>query len=85
MGRPRSVDFSQIYYRPSGEYFLINKRDKNKYKNIKSFKGQTVGAQTGSIQYELVQKQMKGSTVKGLGKINNLVHGRRLLARKRRS
>ncbi|EFG55028.1 hypothetical protein HMPREF0493_1338 [Lactobacillus amylolyticus DSM 11664] len=23
------MDFSQIYYRPSGEYFLINKRDKN--------------------------------------------------------
>ena len=71
--RKKSVDFSKIYYRPSGEYFLINKRDKNKYKNIASFKGQTVGAQTGSIQYQLVQKQMKSSTVKGLGKINNLV------------
>lgn len=42
--RKKSVDFSKIYYRPSGEYFLINKRDKNKYKNIASFKGQTVGA-----------------------------------------
>lgn len=71
--RKKSVAFSKIYYRPSGEYFLINKRDKNKYRNIQSFKGQTVGAQTGSIQYQLVQKQMKGSQVKGLGKINNLV------------
>lgn len=71
--RKKSVDFSKIYYRPSGEYFLINKRDKNKFTNINSFKGQTVGAQTGSIQYSLVQKQMKGSKLKGLGKINNLV------------
>lgn len=71
--RKKSVDFSKIYYKPSGEYFLINKRDRNKYRNIQNFKGQTVGAQTGSIQYNLVQKQMKGSTVKGLGKINNLV------------
>lgn len=71
--RKKSVDFSKIYYRPSGEYFLINKRDRNKYRNINDFKGQTVGAQTGSIQYQLVESQMKDSKVKGLGKINNLV------------
>lgn len=71
--RKKSVDFSKIYYRPSGEYFLINKKDQAKYKSIKNFAGQTLGAQTGSIQYELIQKQMKKSKVKGLGKINNLV------------
>ena len=71
--RKKSVDFSQIYYKPSGEYFLINKRDQAKYKKIKDFAGQTVGAQTGSIQYQLIQSQMKKSKAKGLGKINNLV------------
>ncbi len=71
--RKQSVDFSKIYYKPSGEYFLINKRDQNKYRKIKDFAGQTVGAQTGSMQYQLIQKQMKKSKVKGLGKINNLV------------
>ncbi|MGQ5709998.1 ABC transporter substrate-binding protein/permease [Lactobacillus sp. PSON] len=71
--RKQSIDFSKIYYRPSGEYFLINKRDQNKYKKIKDFNGKTVGAQTGSIQYNLIEKQMKKSKVKGLGKINNLV------------
>lgn len=71
--RKQSVDFSKIYYKPSGEYFLINKRDQNKYKKIKDFSGQTVGAQTGSIQYNLIESQMKKSKVKGLGKINNLV------------
>lgn len=49
--RKKSVDFSRIYYKPSGEYFLINKRDQSKYRKIKDFAGQTVGAQTGSIQY----------------------------------
>ena len=71
--RKQSVDFSKIYYKPSGEYFLINKRDQNKYKKIADFKGKTVGAQTGSIQYNLIESQMKSSKVKGLGKINNLV------------
>ncbi|MBP2057550.1 polar amino acid transport system substrate-binding protein [Lactobacillus colini] len=71
--RKESVDFSKIYYKPSGEYFLINKKDATKYTNIKSLKGKTVGAQTGSIQYNEIKSQMKGSTVKGLGKINNLV------------
>lgn len=71
--RQKSVAFSKIYYRPSGEYFLINKKDKNKYRTIADFAGQTVGAQTGSIQYNLVESQMKKSKVKGLGKINNLV------------
>ncbi len=71
--RKQSVAFSKIYYKPSGEYFLVNKKDKDKYTSIQSLKGQTVGAQTGSNQYNLVKSQMKGSKLKGLGKINNLV------------
>ena len=65
--------FSKIYYKPSGEYFLVNKKDKDKYTSIQSLKGQTIGAQTGSNQYNLVKSQMKDSKLKGLGKINNLV------------
>lgn len=71
--REKSVAFSKIYYRPSGEFFLVNKRDQNKYRTIRSLAGQTVGAQTGSIQYNEIKRQMKESTPKGLGKINNLV------------
>src|SRR5699024_3161167 len=71
--RKQSVAFSKIYYKPSGEYFLVNKKDKDKYTSIQSLKGQTVGAQTGSNQYNLVKSQMKDSKLKGLGKINNLV------------
>lgn len=71
--RKQSVAFSKIYYKPSGEYFLVNKKDKDKYTSIQSLKGQTIGAQTGSNQYNLVKSQMKDSKLKGLGKINNLV------------
>ena len=71
--RKKSVDFSKIYYRPSGEYFLINKNDRAKYHSLISFKGQKIGAQNGSLQYQLVKKQMPKSHVKGLGKINTLV------------
>ncbi|MCT7855955.1 MAG: transporter substrate-binding domain-containing protein, partial [Lactobacillus iners] len=48
--RKKSVDFSKIYYRPSGEYFLINKNDRAKYHSLISFKGQKIGAQNGSLQ-----------------------------------
>ena len=50
-----------------------NRKDRDKYDTIQKLKGQTVGAQTGSIQYEEIEKQMKSSKAKGLGKINNLV------------
>lgn len=71
--RKKSVAFSEIYYKPSGEFFLLNKKDRDKYDTISKLKGQTVGAQTGSIQYDEIQSQMRSSKAKGLGKINNLV------------
>lgn len=71
--RAKSVDFSNIYYKASGEYFLINKKDQSKYKTIKDFAGKNIGAQTGSIQAQLIKDQMTKSHYKGLDKINNLV------------
>ena len=70
--RKKSVDFSQIYYRGK-QYMLINKKDAARFKNIHSFKNQTIGAQTGSLQYQLVKQQMKGNSIKGLAKLNDLV------------
>ncbi|KRM89796.1 ABC transporter substrate-binding protein/permease [Liquorilactobacillus vini] len=70
--RQKSVDFSKIYYRGK-QYMLINQKDATRFKNIHSFRGQTIGAQTGSLQYQLVQQQMKGNHLKGLAKLNDLV------------
>ncbi|WP_415599215.1 ABC transporter substrate-binding protein/permease [Liquorilactobacillus hordei] len=70
--RQKSVDFSNVYYRGK-QYMLINKKDVALYKNIHSFKNKTIGAQTGSLQYDLVKKQMKNNQIKGLAKLNDLV------------
>ncbi|KRN10519.1 ABC transporter substrate-binding protein/permease [Liquorilactobacillus mali] len=70
--RQKSVDFSNVYYRGK-QYMLINKKDAALYKNIHSFKNKTIGAQAGSLQYDLVKKQMKNNQVKGLAKLNDLV------------
>ncbi|KRK34127.1 ABC transporter substrate-binding protein/permease [Loigolactobacillus bifermentans] len=70
--RKKSVDFSKIYYR-GGQSIVVNKTDAKLYKDKNSFANKTVGAQTGSIQYDLGKKQIKNSTVKGLDKITDLI------------
>ncbi|MCI1891169.1 MAG: ABC transporter substrate-binding protein/permease [Schleiferilactobacillus harbinensis] len=70
--RKQSVDFSEPYYF-SGQSIIINKADKEIYKNYKSFYNKKVGAQTGSLQYDLVKKQIKGAKLTGLTKVTDLI------------
>ena len=46
---------------------------RSKYTSKESFKGQTVGAQNGTLEYNLIKQQFPGATVKGLAKLNNLI------------
>lgn len=73
--RKKSIDFSKIYYAEKSDYFVISKTNKAKYTNTASFKGKTVGAQTGSLQYTSLKKNAakSGIKVKGLAKISNLL------------
>ncbi|MBM6811908.1 ABC transporter substrate-binding protein/permease [Limosilactobacillus reuteri] len=72
--RKKSVDFSNTYY--SGDsYFLINKGDKDKLVNVKSFNGKNVGAQNGTLQSTLISKEMPKANSKGLAKLSSLVIG----------
>lgn len=71
--RAKSVDFSNTYYSDTNLYLMVNKKDKAKYTKATDFKGLNVGAQTGTIQYDAVKKDMKYATVKGLSKVNTLV------------
>ena len=74
--RKKSIDFSKIYYAEKNDYFVINKADKGKYKKTSDFKGKTVGAQTGSLQYTVMKKHgLPGMKVKGLAKISSLLMG----------
>lgn len=70
--RKESVDFSQTYYK-SGQYLIINKNDKNIYRDKDSFQGKTLGAQNGSIQSELLKKQMPKSSGRYLTKVSDLI------------
>lgn len=73
--RKKSIDFSKIYYAEKSDYFVISKTNKAKYTSTASFKGKTVGAQTGSLQYTSLKKNAaeSGIKVKGLAKISNLL------------
>ncbi|KRN88544.1 ABC transporter substrate-binding protein/permease [Ligilactobacillus ceti] len=70
--RRKNVDFTELYY--SGkQVILVNEADRDKYQTKADFNGQTIGAQTGSLLYDLVKEQMPKAKVKGLAKLNNLV------------
>lgn len=70
--RAKSVDFSNSYYK-AGQYILINKTDKKVYQDRKSFTDKKMGAQTGSLPYNLAQKQVKNATVKGMDQVSDLI------------
>ncbi|WP_283680363.1 ABC transporter substrate-binding protein/permease [Lentilactobacillus sp. Marseille-Q4993] len=70
--RRQSVDFSKIYYM-GGQSFLINKKDAGAIKSVKDLQNQKIGAQTGSLQYDLAKKRIKGANVKGMDKTPDLV------------
>ncbi|MFB9769367.1 ABC transporter substrate-binding protein/permease [Lactiplantibacillus modestisalitolerans] len=70
--RRKNVDFTHIYYQ-GGYSIVINKTDLAKYKNKDSFKGGTLGAQTGSTQYNAIKKQTVGTTSKGMTSQSDLI------------
>lgn len=70
--RKKSVDFSKPYYKGT-KYFLINKKDKAKYKTYTDFKGKTVGTENGAMEYSLIKKNIPDVKEKGLAKWSSLV------------
>lgn len=71
--REKSVTFSDSYY-TDGNDLLIRKADQKKIKGIKSFTSHdTIGIQTGSVQAQLVKKQIPQVKTRGLAKLNSLV------------
>ncbi|GAP03255.1 polar amino acid ABC transporter inner membrane subunit [Fructobacillus pseudoficulneus] len=70
--RRQSVDFSNVYYN-GGQSFVINKADAAKYKKRSDLQGLKIGAQTGTLQYDLAQQKISGATVVGMDKTPNLI------------
>ncbi|AVL00074.1 ABC transporter substrate-binding protein/permease [Pediococcus inopinatus] len=70
--RRKNVTFSNIYYQ-GGQDIVINKKDNKIYKNKDSFANKTVGAQTGTMQYNMAKKQISNVKVKGFDKGADLI------------
>ncbi len=70
--RRKNVDFTHVYYQ-GGYDIVINKTDKAKYKNKDSFKGGTLGAQTGTTQYNAIKNQTKNTASKGMTSQSDLI------------
>ena len=70
--RAQVFDFSDIYYM-GGQSFCVRKADLEKYKDFADFKGLPVGAQNGSIQYELAQQNTPDANIIGLAKVTDIV------------
>ncbi|RRK11219.1 ABC transporter permease subunit [Lactiplantibacillus garii] len=70
--RRKNVAFTHVYYQ-GGYDIVINKTDKAKYKNKDSFKGGTLGAQTGTTQYNAIKKQTTNTKSKGMTSQSDLI------------
>ena len=55
------VDFTDPYYQPGRQVFLVKKAQRNEYKELKDFAGATVAAQYGTLQAQLVTEQLSKS------------------------
>ena len=70
--RAEVFDFSDLYY-TGGQSFCIRQADKEKYTKFEDFKDLPVGAQNGSIQYGLAEKNTPDANIIGLAKVTDIV------------
>ena len=70
--RKVTFDFSDLYY-TGGQAFVIRKADVDKYKDFEAFKGLPVGAQNGSIQMGLAEKNTPDANIIGLTKVTDII------------
>lgn len=70
--RKQQFDFIDNYYNPP-QVVIINKKNKEIYRNANDLKDKNVGAQKGSIQEELVKTQLKGAKLVTIDKVPNMI------------
>ena len=70
--RKQQFDFTDNYYNPP-QVVIINKKNKEIYRNANYLKDKNVGAQKGSIQEELVKTQLKGAKLVTIDKVPNMI------------
>ncbi|QBO35122.1 transporter substrate-binding domain-containing protein [Periweissella cryptocerci] len=70
--RAKEVNFSKTYI-SVGQVMLINKKDKDKYKAVTDFKGQSVAAQKGTVQETIATQQITGDKPVSLTKFTDAI------------
>ncbi|MBZ3625700.1 transporter substrate-binding domain-containing protein [Enterococcus hirae] len=70
--RKQQFDFTDNYYNPP-QVVIINKKNKEIYRNANDLKDKNVGAQKGSIQEGLVKTQLKGAKLVTIDKVPNMI------------
>ena len=70
--RKQQFDVTDNYYNPP-QVVIINKKNKEIYRNANDLKDKNVGAQKGSIQEELVKTQLKGAKLVTIDKVPNMI------------
>jgi len=59
--RDTVMDYTEVYYRPGRQVFLIKESQKEKLSKLEDFEEKTVAAQYGSLQAQLLVEQLPGS------------------------
>ena len=70
--RRKAADFTDIIF-TNKQIVLIRKEDADTFKTIEDLQGHKVGAQTGSMPFEVAQETVGADNVIGLGKSQDLV------------
>lgn len=67
--RKLAMDFTDVYYNDGDQLVVILKEDADKYKTLADFGGKGIAAQNGSLQYDLVTKQIPDATCEQISAI----------------
>ncbi len=67
------MDFSSTFNNDGDQAILILKENADKYKSLSDLKGESIAAQNGSLQYELVEEQLKDSTATPITEVSDAI------------
>jgi len=70
--RKKQIDFSEIYYEAQ-HGVLVNASDVDKYTKVEDLAGKIIGAQLGSTQQAIAEKQTNAAKLQLLPDVNNLI------------
>lgn len=69
--RKLTMDFTDVYYNDGDQLVVILKEDADTYKTLADFAGKSVAAQNGSLQYDLVTKQISAAKCEPISAITD--------------